>query len=245
MGARVLALLGVAGCSFTAGQPAQLGSGSSADAPPGTGGSADAKLPVVDAAIDAKVFLDAPAVTGSIAITSTSYGNNRHDVNLSNEGTTDWAHWGYTDTSSFDHKINGSSISNLLATPSLRFTGAPLTSSWMMGTPHPNSSTNSTGVGCKQGSTMTFTVPAGTSPKTVHVYVGVQVASARLDVSLSDSSATAQTKTYSNSNATDNVEYTITYNAASAGQLLTISWTDTHDFSGSSGFAALLSATLE
>jgi hypothetical protein len=42
---------------------------------------------------------------------------------------------------------------------------------------------------------------------------------------------------------TTNVCYTITFNAASAGQTLSVSWTDTND-TGGNPFAALLEATL-
>ena len=78
MGARLFALACLPACSFTPGQPHQQGSGA-ADAPPGM--AADAMKSGVDAAIDAKVFMDAAPVTGSITVTSTPYGNTSHDVN--------------------------------------------------------------------------------------------------------------------------------------------------------------------
>lgn len=239
----LFALAWTAGCSFAPGQALTAGGGGDAPQPmrDALRGSADAAVP-----IDAKVFLDGSVnVTGSLTVTATPYGSTNHDVNLTTEGKTDWVHWGYTDNTSFDRKVGGNAISNLTATPSLRFTGAPLTATWIVGTPHANATMNSAGVGTKAGATMTFTVSADTTVKTLHVYAGVQQAAARLDVSLSDGSATAQSKTYSNNTSTDNVEYTITFNAASAGQTLTVSWTDTQDFGGSSAFDALMSATLE
>lgn len=241
MVSRLLALACVAGCSFT---PGEARPGTKVDAPSGSG-SADAMQPLIDAPLDAKVFLDAASVTGSITITATPYGSSSHDVNLSTEGITDWAHWGLVDSTTFDHKVGGTSISNLAPVTVGRFTGAPLTATWIVGTPDATATATTTGVGVRVGASMTFTVPAGKSPKTMHWYGGLQQASARLDVSLSDSSAAAQQMTYSNMNATDNVEYTITYNAASAGQTLTVSWTDLQDFNSGNGFIALMSATLE
>jgi hypothetical protein len=227
----------LAGCGF---QPNQSGT-AQRDAPVG---SSDGQRPL-DATVigdDAKVFMDAPAVAGSIAVTSTTLGG--MDLDLSVEGTLDWAHWGYVGTNSFDHKANGgTAISDLAATPAVNFSGAPFTATWSGGTPHMAVAMTSTGVGVHEGSTMTFTVAASTTTRVLKLYVGAQGATARLDVSLSDASAPPQTKTLTSATSTTNVCYTITFNAASAGQTLSVSWTDTND-TGGNPFAALLEATL-
>lgn len=226
-----------AGCGF---QPAQQGVAHGDGPPAGSDGPR-----VVDATVtgdDAKVFLDAQPVNGSLSVTSMTLG--AMDLDLSTEGSIDWAHWGYISSNSFDDKSNGgTAISDLAATPALMFTGAPFTASWSGGTPHPTVSGTSTGVGVHQGSAMTFTVAATTTPRTLRLYVGAQNATGRLDISLSDGSAAAQTKTLSSNSSTTNVRYTITFNAASANQMLNVSWTDTND-STSNPFAALLEATL-
>ena len=235
----VLVSLWLAGCGFQpnpSGPPGGDGNGPGSDAQQGS----DAQGPG-----DAKMFMDAPASTsGSLTVTSTTLGTS--DLDLSNEGTTDWAHWGYqTGVTGFDRKNGGNAISDLAATPMVSFGGAPFTASWSNGTPHPNVSMTSSGVAVHQGSAMTFTVNADTTPRTLRLYVGAQAASARLDVSLSDSSAADVTKTLS-AGGTTNVRYTITFNAASAGRVLTVSWTDTNDSNGSGNcFAALLEATLQ
>jgi len=184
-------------------------------------------------------FADTPAVTSSLAVTVTTLGS--ADLDITAEGTIDWVHWGYLGATGFDRKAGGVAISNVSASPTLSFTGAPFTATWTDGAPHSGVSMTSSGVGIHQGSTLTFTVAADTTLRTLRLYVGVQDAAARLDVALDG--ASPQTKTLADTNGTTNVCYTITFNAAAAGQRMTINWTDTND-SGGSPFAALLEATL-
>lgn len=187
--------------------------------------------------------MDGPAVIGSLSVTSMTLGNANLDISV--EGSIDWAHWGHMATNDFDHKGNGgTAISDLAATPPVMFSGAPFTASWSGGTPHANVSMTSTGVGVHSGSAMTFTVAAATTSRVLRLYVGAQQATARLDVSLSDDSAPPQTETFASVASTTNVCYTITFNAATAGKTLNVSWTDTNDSGGGSSFAALLEATL-
>ena len=233
---RVLAVGWLSACTFAHGTAPEQRGGS--QSPDDAGGGSQP----VDAARDAKVFLDSPAVVGSLVVTVQTMGS--QDVNLSSEGTADWAHWGYGNKNAFDHKNGANLIGNLASGPDGSFTGSPLTASWTGGTPTSSASQTSSGVWVQNPSAMTFTVPASTTSRTLRVYVGVQDADARLDVSLSDSSATAASMTLSKSSGTMNVQYTIVYNAASAGQTLTVSWTDTHDYSGSP-LSALLFATLQ
>src|SRR5262249_39499935 len=104
---------------------------------------------------------------------------------------------------------------------------------------------SSAGVGALMGSSMQFTVAAGTTMRTLHVYAGVQAAAARLNLSLSDSSGGPIQASLSDMNGVTNMRYTITYNAASDGQTLTVRLTATERFGTPNGsFAALLSATL-
>lgn len=232
MAGRLLVLGLLVGCSFEHGQLIL-------DASTHDGSAPDAKQ------IDAPPsFMDAPAVAGSISITVATLGS--ADLDLTAEGTTDWAHWGYGGTTAYSHKAGGTSISNLAAAPDVGFSGAPFTASWTNGAPQPAISKTSTGVGVHQGSNMQFTVSAGTAPQTLRLYVGAQTCSARLDVTLSDSSAMVAPQTKSSTNTTTNYQYTIVYNAASDGQQLTVSWSDTNDAgSPTQSFAALLDATLQ
>ncbi len=227
----------LAGCSFVHG-------GSETSGPPdGSKTSGDATKPA-DAAKPIDTLPPLPdAPTGSLAVSVVRMGT--QDINLTTEGTIDWAHWGIGGIGGFDHKLGGTQISNLAALPATSITGAPLTASWTNGTPNTNMSQTNTGVAVHTGTAMTFTVPAGIAPQTLRLYVGVQESAARLDLSLSDNSANTPALTQSNTNATTNVQYTIVYNAASDGQTLTVRWTDTNDFGNQNqSFTVLLSATL-
>jgi hypothetical protein len=230
-------VLGV-GCGF---QPSSLGTAHD-DAPPASSDGPHDRDATI-AGDGAKVFMDGPAVLGSLSVTSMTLGAMNRDISA--EGSIDWAHWGHLATNDFDHWANGgTAISDLAATPPVMFSGAPFTASWSGGTPHANVSMTSTGVGVHQGSAMTFTVAAATTSRVLRLYVGAQQATARLDLSLSDDSAPPQTETFASAASTTNVCYTITFNAATAGKTLNVSWTDTNDSGGGSSFAALLEATL-
>lgn len=224
-----------AGCSFQGGATPAAGEPGKPDARIADAVVHDA--PAKDAATDA------PMVMGALTITMTTMGT--QDIDLSGEGTLDWAHWGLTSPTSFDHKSGGNLISNLAATPALNFGGAPLTSSWTDGTPHVATSHTTSGVGTHQGATMQFTLPADITTHTLRVYAGVQQADAHIEASLSDNSAPAVSKDISDPNGTTNYRFTITFNAAGAGKTLTIKITDTNDHGSGGAFDALLSATLQ
>lgn len=235
MAGRLLALGLLAGCSFEHGSLTVDASARDGD----NQGISDGKQPDAPSKL-----IDAPAVAGSISITVATLGS--ADLDLTAEGTTDWAHWGYGGVSGFTRKQGGTAISNLAAAPDVSFTGAPFTASWTNGTPQATASMTSSGVGVHQGSNAQFTVAAGTAPHTLRLYVGAQTASARLDVTLSDSSAMVAPQTKSSTTTTTNYQYTIVYNAATDGQQLTVRWSDTNDAGNpTQSFAALLEATLQ
>jgi hypothetical protein len=235
VGCRPLAIALLAGCSFVHGAGETSGPADASTMGPDASKHADAAKSIDGAP-------DGPP-TGSLMVTVQNMG--RQNIDLTTEGTTDWAHWGLGGGSGFDRRNGGTAISNIAAPPDVSFSGAPLTASWMNGTPLGATAPTDTGIGVHEGSTMTITVPASTSTQTLRVYLGVQTAGARLDLSLSDSSATTTAQTLTSTNATQNVQYTIVYHAASNGQTLTVSWTDTKDYGNpNQSFAALMSATL-
>jgi hypothetical protein len=236
---------GIAGCSFQAGRAGQQ---PQADAARGDGGARDAGGSDGGAGLDAAI--DA-APQDSISIAVTSFGNTPLDIDLTGSGTVDWAHWGLTTATTFDHKnVATHAIGDLASPPAGNFQGAPLTASWTDGTPDPTELQTSTGVGVHQGAAMTFQVLADGTPHTLTVYAGVLCASAQLTVSLSDDASQHDTESLSNQTATDNAAYAITYTSATAGAHLIVSWADMQDFSSCAmgdngiGFIALLSATL-
>lgn len=245
---RVLAVACLVGCGFRP-NPFQTGAPDAAkahDAPTadssggGPDAARDASSTAPDAAPDAP-----PTITGSLAVSSMTLGLG--DQNLTSDGTADWAHWGYRSPSYvFDRKQGGSAISDVTGTPDAAIGGAGVTSSWTDGTPDATGSMDGTGYAIGQGHSFQLTVAAGTTPATLDLHVSAKCANARLDAALSDGSAPSITKSLGSAGGLSHVRYTITFNAASAGQTLTITWSDTQDFNcgPASPYAALFSAAL-
>jgi len=162
-------------------------------------------------------FTDTPAAQLSGTVVSSSAA-----VTLSS-GTTSWAFF-----DGYDTNASGTAeVSNVSTTGgSNAYGGDARAFSWTGGTPT-SSSTNNTGglwISATNGS-FTFTVPANTTLQTVKVYVGGNNSGGTLTATLSDNSASAYSdSSLSSSGGYDGV-YTLNYAAASAGQTLTIKWT--------------------
>lgn len=152
-------------------------------------------------------------------------------VNLTAEGVLDWAHWGLTAATSFDHKAGvTSAISNYSTTGSAavqRQMQSPTSYSWTGGAPTASATSTPTGVylmGANNG--FQLALPADTTKRTLKLYVGLWAAQGKLEASLSDGSATAFSNTaLINQTATSNGVYTLDYQAGAAGQMLTVKWT--------------------
>jgi hypothetical protein len=171
------------------------------------------------------------------------------NVNLANEGTADWAHWGLTNATSFNRK-NGvaQQISNYAAVGNgavKRYTNNPNTYSWTGGTPTASANNTANGIyvsGVNNG--FQITVPADATPRTLKLYVGLWSAGGKLEASLSDNSAPTFVDTsLLNSGGTSNRVFTLNFQSGSAGQTLTVKWTASATFS-SFGNVTLQAATL-
>ncbi|MFB3904696.1 MAG: peptidoglycan DD-metalloendopeptidase family protein [Acidobacteriota bacterium] len=162
---------------------------------------------------------------------SASLATSPATLNLTAQGTLDWAHWGLTSSSSYNHKVTGGSkISNFtrIGSGALGRQQASMTRySWSDGTPAASASNTPTGVyRIGQGSGFQLTVLADTTVRTLRLYVGVWAAQGRLEATLSDGSAPGLVDTsVINQTATSNGFYTLTYQAGTAGQSLRIRWT--------------------
>jgi PKD repeat protein len=171
-------------------------------------------------------------------------------VNLTAAGPLDWAHWGLTSATSFNHKSGGNpSISNVTALGSgtvNRVNGNPIGYSWTDGTPTASATNTPSGIWTSGvGAGFELSVPAGTTQRRLAVYVGLWAAQGRLEVTLSDGSAPAFIDTsLDNSTGTSVRVYTFDYRAGSNGQLLTVQWT-VQTAHNSFGNVTLQAATLE
>ena len=94
------------------------------------------------------------------------------------------------------------------------------------------------------GAGYSFTVPASTTSHTLYIYLGGATSGGTLTASLSDSSATPYTATISGTANYQDV-VAITYNAANAGQTLTITWVKSQTLnSDAAGSVDLIAAWL-
>jgi hypothetical protein len=230
--------IAIAGCTFKPAPAGQIDSGGGA-AP----GDAARDGTGVATHLDAGK-LDASGTTGHLSVTAMALPPG--DIALSGSGIRDWTHWGYQGATSFDHEAGPNLLSDCTITggTQLSITQVAVSASWTNGTPDATASQTATGTGMSSPAALTFTAPAGTTASVLSVYVGGHGAQGKLDVSLSDSSATPYSDDqFSGAQAWHSV-YTITYNAASAGQTLSVKWTDEQDVV-TGGFAMLLSATLQ
>ena len=169
-------------------------------------------------------------------------------LDLSVEGTTDWAHWGLSGTS-FNHKAGVTSqisdFTQIGNRQAQQFTNNTTLYAWTGGTPTASASNVSTGLwmrGLNNG--YQVTVAADTIPRTLKMYVGLWAAGGRFEASLSDGSAPVYIDASQvNPTVTTNLVYTLTYQAASAGQTLTVKWTSNQVFNNWSN-VTLQAATL-
>jgi hypothetical protein len=154
-------------------------------------------------------------------------------VNLTAEGTLDWAEWGFGGNPyAFNDMAPGSGpISDFTQIGDLSQavfgyspTGVPLI--WDNGDPTLSANGDQEGiyVGYQGGNGFQFTVPADMTPKFLKIYTGCYGEQLHLNASLSDASAPA----YDDYSVTDPTEsgvtgvYTIKFAAASSGQTLTV-----------------------
>jgi hypothetical protein len=176
-------------------------------------------------------------------------------VDLTAEGTTDWAHWGLTAAGSFDHKtavaqqVPNVTLVNATAGNLNRYTDNFSAYSWIDGTPTAQASGSKTGVFlyCTNNPPAGFqlTVPATNLLRRLKVYVGLFAAQARLDAWLSDWSAPP----YSDASllqGSDNgyAVYTLTYASPNPGAALVVRWTPTAVFDLTYGNVTWQAATL-
>jgi hypothetical protein len=171
------------------------------------------------------------------------------NVDLSGEGTADWAHWGLGSASSVNRK-NGATqqISNFAQIGTgtvLQYGNSPNSFSWSGGKPTSSAANTPTGIYViGQNNGFQITVPADTNSRTLKLYLGVWAAGGRLVAGLSDGSAqTFSDTSVVNSSDTTNVVYTLNYQSATNGQTLTVKWTANSTYN-SWGNVTLQAATL-
>ena len=173
-------------------------------------------------------------------------------VDLTATGVLDWAHWGRSGPTSFDHKAGVTQritdVTKIGAGGLSWFSDCPTAFSWTNGTPMLSVSNTTTGINTNGvvGNGFEITVPADMNTKTLKLYVGVWFTQGRLEASLSDASAPIYIDTSLNNNAGSSFGlYTMTFKAASAGQTLKIRYTIQTQYFSPNGNVAFEGATLQ
>ena len=170
-------------------------------------------------------------------------------VDLTAEGTSDWAHWGLNSDNSFDHKAGvASQIGNFTPVtfgPAFRFTDNAHGFTWYDGTPTSIATNTPTGVyiaGLDDG--FEISVAAQTNLSTLKLYVGAFAARGKLTAFLSDKSSPAFfDASLENFGNGPNAVYTVNFKGASPGQSLMLRYTII-ERSQISGNVTLIAATL-
>ena len=184
------------------------------------------------------------ALSGTQVTAAASY-------NLTQLGSTDWIHFGRGGSyNAVDRKsTGGSKISNVSSIGSGAVAGGystgSRTSTWTDGSPTSSTSTEH-GYIWSNGALntgFTFTVPAGTTQHTLYIYAGGVGITSTLRAHLSDGSAADYVATVSNA-GNFNSFYAITFKAASANQLLTITLTKSANITGTQGSVDLIAAAM-
>jgi hypothetical protein len=163
------------------------------------------------------------ALPGSNGMLSGSVTASSATINLSAEGTIDWAHW-----PGYDHKASGGALISTYARVGsgavYSYSNDPRILSWTGGTPTASGS-NRAGVFIPGiGNGFSISVPAGSTVRTLTVYVGGWISAGRFSAHLSDGSAMDYSNASLSGSGQYNGVYTLTYKAASAGQQLTVRW---------------------
>ena len=167
-------------------------------------------------------------------------------VDLSGEGSRDWVHWGEQSTFSLERRAEGDFqiLEGPPTAPRFRHGFSQQLFSWNGGSPVERSDGTPTGIRtCGKGNGFTLTAPAGTSSRTLRLYVGALAGRGKLTAKLTTGSASATATFEERGNSLDTAVFVITYRAPKNGKL-SLSWITDEAFSRDCGGVALEAATL-
>jgi len=190
-------------------------------------------------------------IRGGGSISSSLSTSPPSSVDLTTEGVLDWAHWGLTGPTAFNHKGNVtqqiSNVTNIGTGTVGWFADSSTTCSWTDGTPTLTASNTALGINVNGavGNGFEITVPADTNLRTLNVYLGVWYAQGKLEASLSDGSAPTYVDTGLNNNGGGTFGfYTINFKAGSVAQTVKVRFTMLNQYFSPNGNLAWRAATL-
>ena len=150
-------------------------------------------------------------------------------VNLSTTAN-DWVHWGLSTSTTVTRKAGVApsigAVAIVGAVPATRYTSHPVAFTWTDGAPTTTATTNAAIYVSGVGNGFRLTVPADSIRRRLTLYVGVWRAQGRLVASLSDGSTPDYVDTgLNNAGGATAGRYTIEYQAGTANQTLTVTFT--------------------
>jgi hypothetical protein len=167
------------------------------------------------------------AIPGSGTLTG-SNATDTAQVNLTTEGSDDWAHWGLFTAASFDHKASVTQQIPQFTLPTggtaARFTPFPVSFTWTDGTPTASTTTPSGDYLVGIGHSFQLVLPAdGTATRTLKLHLGAYRVLAQVTAILSDGSAAPVSISQDNTAGTTSMRvFSISYRAAGPGQSITV-----------------------
>ncbi len=213
---------------------------------PGDGTKKSSLRPTPQAA-----FVAVPALVKGQGAISGNLETGTQQVNLTSQGSLDWAQWGGCWVLDFSHKAKVmpriSDITLLREAKLFLDDNNASTYSWSDGTPEPRAPKVNKGVfviGAGKG--MELLVRADTKPQTLKLYVGLFKARGRLEAVLSDGTPTFVDDSFKNESSATNGVYTINFRAGASKQILRVRWTvaENYDTARANGNITLQAATL-
>ncbi len=180
----------------------------------------------------------------SVLMLTASTPPNRVDLTM--EGAMDWAHWGRVAGTTILHRKNTprSRIGELVKLGQREvhtYENNPTIFAWSNGAPTTEVKQTRSGVFIYgQNAGFQLAVPAETTLRVAKLFCGVWRGQGRLEATLSDGGATASALKEGVETDGDNVCYTVRYRAATAGQTLTLQWTN----AGNKGNVTLQAVTM-
>ncbi|WP_250008555.1 hypothetical protein [Actinoplanes sp. M2I2] len=167
-------------------------------------------------------------------------------VRLSDEGDSDWVHWGLDGTFSLERDKKGEFriLEGAPTAPRFRHSLSPQRFAWSGGDPVASNAGTTTGIRtCGKGNGFTLSAPAGTTPRVLKLYVGAVSARGKLTARLSTGESRGTTVLEQRGATLRTAVLTVAYQAPKSGQVRLTWTTDAAYGKGCSG-VALEAATL-
>jgi serine/threonine protein kinase len=187
------------------------------------------------------------------SLTGTYVEQTNQTYNLTADGTLDWADWGLNTPQDFNHKANAPrQISNFTVIGNCTVQRASYSSNsyieWFDGEPNtaaaPQQASGVYVTGTNNG--FSITVPASTTPRTLKLYIGANLAHGALTASLDGQTYTDATLDMTHDpNSTQGAGiYTLVFNGNAPNQVLTVTYKAIAT-NGDNGYVLLQAATLQ